>query len=213
MVCMYVCMHVCAYTSIYAFSLVTRTYIISVICIYNTTHIMYSFICTYIRTSTASSPARWWCSTALANSPDFASQLERWFEACAWRQPSMSSSRCHHNYHHILQLPLLPPLACVVTTILLLPLPPKLSHIAWAVTTASTTTTTTITHLWLSGLVEIAVGVCSSVDSLLRYIHATPDRYHLNQIGLRPTASEISTLCMYWYIDRLMSLYVCMYVR
>jgi len=141
---------------------------------------MYSFICTYIRTSSASSPARWRCSTTLANSPAFASQLERWMEACAWRQPSMSSSRCtlynHHHYHHILQLPLLPPLACVVTTILLLPLPPKLSHIAWVVTTASTTTaTTTITHLWLSGLVEIAVGVCSSVDSLLRHIHATAD--------------------------------------
>ncbi len=115
---------------------------------------------------------------SLANSPAFASQLERWMEACAWRQPSMSSSRCtlynHHHYHHILQLPLLPPLACVVTTILQLPLPPKLSHIAWVVTTASTTTaTTTITHLWLSGLVEIAVGVCSSVDSILRHIHAT----------------------------------------
>ena len=92
----------------------------------------------------------------------------------------MSSSRCtlynHHHYHHILQLPLLPPLACVATTILLLPLSPKLSHIAWVVTTASTTiTTTTITHLWLSGLVEIAVGVCSSADSLLRHIHATAD--------------------------------------
>ena len=125
------------------------------------THIMYSFICTYIRISIASSPARGWGSTTLANSPAFALQLERWMEACAWRQPSMSSSRCtlynHHHYHHILQLPLLPPLACVVTTILLLPLPPKLSHIAWAVTTA--TTTTTITHLWLSGLVKIAVGV------------------------------------------------------
>ena len=53
-----VCMYVCAYTSIYAFSLVTRTCIISAICIHNTTHIMYSFICTYIRTSPASSPAR-----------------------------------------------------------------------------------------------------------------------------------------------------------
>lgn len=30
---------------------------------------------------------------SLANSPAFASQLERWMEACAWRQPSMSSSR------------------------------------------------------------------------------------------------------------------------
>jgi hypothetical protein len=124
-----VCMYVCAYTSIYAFSLVIRTYIISVICIHNTTHIIYSFMCTYIRTSPASSPARWRCSTTLANSPDFASQLERWMEACAWRQPSMSLSRCtlynHHHYHHILQLPLLPPLACVVTTILLLPLPPR----------------------------------------------------------------------------------------
>jgi len=57
-VCMYVCMYVCAYTSIYAFSLVTRTYIISVIRIHNTTHIIYSFIYTYIRTSAASSPAR-----------------------------------------------------------------------------------------------------------------------------------------------------------
>ena len=56
LVCMYVCMYVCAYTSIYAFSIVTRTYIISVIRIHNTTHIIYSFICTYIRTSTASSP-------------------------------------------------------------------------------------------------------------------------------------------------------------
>ena len=186
---MYVCMYVCAYTSIYAFSLVTYKYIFSVICIHNTTHMIYSFIYTYIRTSPASSPARWWCSTTLANSPAFASQLERWMEACAWRQPSMSSSRCtlynHHHYHHIL----------------LLPLPLKLSHIAWAVTTASTTTaTTTITHLWLSGLVEIAVGVCSSADSLLRHIHATADGCHLHQTGLPPTASEISTLCMYMCI-------------
>ena len=142
---------------------------------------------------------------SLANSPALASQLERWMEACAWRQPSMSSSRCtlynHHHYHHILQLPLLPPLVCVVTTILLLPLPPKLSHIAWAVTTASTITTTTITHLWLSGLVEIAVGVCSSVDSIPRHIHAAADGCHLNQTGPPLTASEISTLCMYMCID------------
>ncbi len=203
--CMYVCMYVCVFTSMYAFSLVTHKYILSVICIHNTTHIIYSFIYIYIRTSTASSPARWWCSTTLANSPAFASQLERWMGACAWRQPSMSSSRCtlynHHHYHHILHLPLLPPLACVVTTILLLPQPPKLSHIAWVVTTASATTaTTTITHLWLSGLVEIAIGVCSSVDSLLRHIHATADGCHLHQTGSPPRASEISTLCMYMCI-------------
>ncbi len=109
-----VCMYVCAYTSIYAFSLVTYKYILSVICIHNTTHMIYSFICTYIRASPASSPARWRCSTTLANSPAFAA---RWMEACAWRQPSMSSSRCtlynHHHYHPILLLPLLPPLACV----------------------------------------------------------------------------------------------------
>ena len=183
----------------YAFSLVTRTYIISVICIHNTTHIIYSFICAYIRTSAASSPARWWCSTTLANSPAFASQLERWMEACAWRQPSMSSSRCtlynHRHYHHILQLPLLPPLACVVTTILLPPLPPKLSHIAWVVTTASTTTaTTTITHLWLLGLVEIAVRVCSSADSLLRHIHATADGCHLHQTGPSPIAIKLFSI-------------------
>ena len=52
------CMYVCAYTSIYIFSLVARTYIISVIRIHNTSHIIYSFLCTYIRASTASSPAR-----------------------------------------------------------------------------------------------------------------------------------------------------------
>ena len=34
-----------------------QTYIISVICIHNTTDMIYSFICTYIRTSPASSPA------------------------------------------------------------------------------------------------------------------------------------------------------------
>ena len=208
---MYVCMYVCAYTSIYAFSLVTYKYILSVICIHNTTHMIYSFIYTYIRTSPASSPARWRCSTTLANSPAFASQLERWMEACAWRQPSMSSSRCtlynHHHYHHILQLPLLPPLACVVTTILLLPLPPKLSHIAWAVTTASTTTATTIiTHLWLPGLVEIAVGVCSSADSFLRHIHATADGCHLHQTGPPPIAIKLFSIrnqyvmYVYWFV-------------
>ncbi len=61
----------------------------------------------------------------------------------------------------------------------------------------------TITHLWLSGLVEIDVGFCSSVDSLLRRIHATADGCHLHQTGPPPTASEISTLCMYMclYVD------------
>jgi len=120
---------------------------------------------------------------SLANSPAFASQLERWMEACAWRQPSMSSSRCtlynHHHYHHIL----------------LLPLPPTLSHIAWVVTTASTTTaTTTITHLWLLGLVEIAVGVCSSADSILRHIHATADGCHLHQTGPPPIAIKLFSI-------------------
>ena len=113
---------------------------------------------------------------SLTNSPAFALQLERLMEACAWRQPSMSSSRCtlynHHHYHHILPLPLLPPLACVVTTILLLP---KLSHIAWAVTTASTTYTTTITNV--ATLLSPTWGCRASLKSLLESVRVLIPSY------------------------------------